>query len=106
MSSYLFIQSRDPITDRTVELNLNLMCDLLNDSKEVTLFLVQEAVMLAKKGILTNHLENFLKKGGKVFADEFSLKIREVDNLKEDVKIAAVSVITDALLDQHKVVWN
>lgn len=106
MSNYLFIQSRDPISDRTVESNLNLMCDLLNDSKEVTLFLVQEAALLARKDVMENHLTDFLKKGGKILVDEFSIKIREIDKLKENVEIAALSVVIDALLGKQKVIWN
>lgn len=70
--------------------------------------LVQDAVYAAQKDIENRDLKRFISMGGKVYVDDFSLKLRELPpgDLEEGVVINPISFLIDALREKYKVIWS
>lgn len=108
MSNYLFVNSRDPFGEKSLEKNIKIMSGLLEKEHGVQLMLVQDAVYAAQKEVDNGDLKRFIDKGGKVYVDDFSLKLRELSPgaLEEGVVINPISILVDALKGKYKVIWN
>ena len=109
MSKYLLIESRDPFEYGDVDYFTGLAGDLAGRGNDVTLFLVQNSVLMARQGA-TSPLGNLVK-GGKVavLADDYSLRERAVkaDTLLPGVKVSNVDNLVDLLAeDGVKAVWH
>ena len=107
MAKYLLIESRDPFESNDVENHYALASSLAKDGDTVTLLLVQNGVLPARKSARTEALEKVAKAGVDILADEFSLRERGIDaaRLPASVKKAALDVVIDHLEDGRKVVW-
>jgi len=108
MAKYLIVESRDPFDYKDVEANYELAQGLASEGNDVTLFLVQNGVLPARKSPAANALENLAKAGVTVLADEFSLRERAItsDRLTSAVSASPLDVVVDELADGTKTFWH
>lgn len=106
--SYLLLASRDPFTARDVEAFYALAANLAGRGNPVTLFLVQNGVLPARRGPGTGPLTPLTQAGVKVLADEFSLRERGIaaERLAAGVEPASLDRVIDALADGVRALWN
>lgn len=108
MAKYLMIESRDPFETNDVGYFYDVAGDLVRDGNEVTLFLVQNGVLPARRGSKSQALTDAAKAGVTVLADEFSLRERGIgaDRLAEGVEAAPLDVVVDQLAEGRKALWH
>ncbi len=108
MSRYFFIQSQDVFTEVRTNAQFNLAKNLAKKGNSVSILLVQNGVIAARKGARSEQMDNLLSNSVTVLADNFSLEQREisVNNLKPNIKVSSINVVIDALLNGDKVIWN
>ncbi len=107
MEKYLLIESRDPYETREVENNYALASSLAIAGNDVTLFLVQNGVLPARKGAKLNGLQEVINSGVHVLGDEFSLRERGIamDTLPKGIRAAPIDVVVDQLAEGRKAIW-
>ncbi len=110
MARYVLVESRDPFESRDVPYYYQLASDLAAKGENVTLFLVQNAVLAARRAAPNNPLAAVLESSVEVVADEFSLRERGIgdpDTL-EGIKAVPIDDLVDRALDQAgtKVMWH
>ena len=107
MDKYLLIESRDPYETREVDKNYALASALAGAGNEVTLFLVQNAVLPTRHAAKRNGLADVLDSGVQVLADEFSLRERGIplNSLAGGIKAAPIDVVVDQLAEGRKAIW-
>jgi intracellular sulfur oxidation DsrE/DsrF family protein len=108
MSRYLLILSEDSIERREAERLHELTAQLRRPGHEVTLFLVQNAVLPARATCRYPVLSPLIDSGVEVLADEFSLRERgiQVTELMSGVRAAPLDVVIERLASGCKVLWN
>lgn len=108
MSRYFFIQSQDVFTEARTNAQFNLAKNLAKKGNSVSILLVQNGVVAARKGACSEQMDALLSNSVTVLADNFSLEQREisVSNLKPNIKVSSINVVIDALLNGDKVIWN
>jgi predicted peroxiredoxin len=108
VSKYLLIASRDPFEANDVPQFYELAKNLGSNGDEVTLFLVQNGVLPARKSTQSAQLSELAKSGVKVLADEFSLRERGISNgrIAEGIESAPLDVVIDQLEEGAKALWN
>ena len=112
MAKYLLIESRDPFEYGDVGYFCGTAKDLATAGNDVTLFLIQNGVLMSRQGIESNPLASVL--GGSpgridVRADDFSLKERGIapSSVVSGVKVSNVDGLVDLLAqDGVKAVWH
>jgi predicted peroxiredoxin len=108
MANYLLIESRDPFDSNDVTFVYDLATNLKKQGNEVTVFLVQNGVLPARKSPRSDRLAQLVNDGVNVFADDFSLKERGINNdrLVSGVASKGVDYIVDRLADGWKAIWH
>lgn len=108
MPDFLFIQSQDPFTETRTSQQFQLAQDLQQAGNNVTVLLIQNAVVPARKNAQAPSFDALLKSNVKVKADTLALAQREISNdqLKPGVSTSELDLAVDALLAGHKVIWN
>jgi intracellular sulfur oxidation DsrE/DsrF family protein len=108
MDRYLFIESLDPFESNDVGHYQDLAARLARAGNRVTLFLVQNGVLAARRGVRAGALGVLAEQGVEVLADEFSLRERGVpaDRLAPGVRAAPLEVVIDRLADGCKALWH
>jgi predicted peroxiredoxin len=108
MAKYLLIASRDPFSSNEVGHYYDLATNLVKDGNEVTLFLVQNGVLPARRSPASDAIAQTASAGVTVLADSFSLRERGIgtDRLVDGVKTAELDVVIDQLADGVKTLWN
>lgn len=108
MAEYLIIESRDPFDSNDVRASYELAQGLAQDGNTVTLFLVQNGVLPARRSVHSAALSGLSKAGVQVLADDFSLKERGIDaaRLAEGVESAPLDVVVDQLAAGRKTLWH
>ena len=109
MAKYLLIASRDPFADNDVGHYYDLASGLARDGNEVTLFLVQNGVLPARRGARTNaDLAAVAAAGVTVLADDFSLRERAIvgERLADGITPAPLDTVIDQMADGAKTMWN
>jgi predicted peroxiredoxin len=108
MAKYLLIESRDPFENNIVPRQYDLAVNLVKEGNDVTLFLVQNGVLPARRSDRSALLTNAARGGVEVLAEEFSLRERgiAVDKLAEGVHAAPLSVVIDQLAEGRKAIWH
>ena len=108
MAKYLLIESRDPFESNDVGYYYDLASGLAGEGHEVTLFLVQNAVLPARRSTKSDGLTKAAAAGVEVLADEFSLRERGIgsDRLAEGVKASPLDVVVDQMADGRKTMWH
>lgn len=107
MSDYLLIESRDPFESGCSHYH-ELACQLADAGKQVTLFLVQNAVLITRPCKYSEQLKTISNKGVEILADEFSLRERGIDTsaLVEGVQESPLDKVVDLLAEGRKVLWH
>jgi predicted peroxiredoxin len=107
MANYLLIESRDPFEWNDVSRTYSLASGLAKDGNQVTLFLVQNGVLPARRSGKSAELTALSRFGVKLLADDFSLRQRGIDAgaLADGVSPAALDTVVDGLAAGHKTIW-
>src|SRR5437762_3482207 len=109
MAKYLMIESRDPYECNDVGYLYDLAQGLAKEGHDVTLFLVQNGVLPARKSPRSGRLADLSKGGVKVLADDFSLRERGIANesLLAGLKPTPIDQVVDLLADSAtKAFWH
>jgi predicted peroxiredoxin len=109
MAKYLLIESKSPWESGDVTYAYGLARDLADAGNEVTLYLVQNAVLPLRKGAQDGGLAA-LATGGKVkvLADDFSLRERAIGegSVIPGVAVAGIETVVDQLAAGVKAIWH
>ena len=105
---YLLIASRDPYTHVAALRCFELAAQLAGEGHRVTVFLVQNGVLPARRGASAGALEALARGGIRVLADEFSLRERGIEprRLAAGVQPAPIDAVIEALEDGAKALWH
>jgi sulfur transfer complex TusBCD TusB component (DsrH family) len=106
MTEYLLIESRDPFESNDVGYFYELARGLSEAGNHVTLLLVQNAVLAARRSAQAPQLRALVSTGIKILADDFALQERGITNLLDGIQIAAIDVVVDHLEAGHKTLWH
>jgi|SRR5215469_2020488 len=106
MAEYLLIESRDPFESNDVSYYCDLARGLVEAGNQVTLFLVQNAVLAARPLAQGSALRSLIGSGVTVLADDFALKERGISKLLDGVQIAPIEAVVDRMEAGHKTLWH
>ncbi len=106
MAEYLLIESRDPFESNDVGYYYDLARGLLEAGNQVTLLLVQNAVLAARPSAQAPGLRALAGSGVKILADDFALKQRGITKLLDGVQVVPIDVVVDHLEAGHKTLWH
>ena len=109
MTGYLFIETRDPFESRDVEFVAATAAALRERDNEVTVFLVQNGVLAARRGAHDSYLARLAQAGVRILADDFSLRERGIggDELRAGVTPSGVDDLVEMLAREGtKAVWH
>jgi hypothetical protein len=107
MASYLPIESRDPWEYADTGYFCDLARDLAAAGNRVTFYLIQNGVLVARRGVRPDPLSSL--DGVPVLADEFSLRERGIrpEALAPAVQVSDVDHLVDLLVDGPvKAIWH
>jgi sulfur relay (sulfurtransferase) complex TusBCD TusD component (DsrE family) len=108
MARFVFVESRDPYECADSARYLDLVAAVRRRSHEVTLFLVQNAVLAAREG--ASHAGDYrelARAGVAVVADTFALRVRAVDRLAPGIEPSGIDrLVSMALTPQTRVIWH
>lgn len=108
MSKFLFIESRDPFECSDVAFTYELASGLAKAGHEVTVLLVQNGVLPARRTARAEDLRALVRAGVKVLADDFALAERGIQpsRLAAGIEPAPIDVVVDHLSAGHKTLWH
>jgi hypothetical protein len=106
MAEYLLIESRDPFESNDVGYYYDLARGLVEAGNQVTLFLIQNAVLAVRKTARAPKLQALVGSGLKVYADDFALKERGITALLDGVEIAPIDIVVNHMEAGHKTLWH
>ena len=106
MTEYLLIESRDPFESNDVGYYCDLARGLVEAGNQVTLFLVQNAVLAARPLAQGSALRSLIGSGVTVLADDFALRERGITRLLDGVQIAPIEAVVDRMEAGHKTLWH
>ena len=110
MAHYLLIESRDPFEYGDPIQFADLAVDLAGAGNQVTMFLVQNGVLVARAGAAGGTLQKLAGEARiTVLADEFSLRERGIwpEKLAGGVNYGSMDQFVDLLMaDDVKAVWH
>ena len=107
MQKYLLFESRDPFESAEVPLHCELAARLAREGNEVTLFLVQNGVLAARRSVGFRAFEPLAAEGVRIVADAFSMRERGIpaSRMAPGVAVAALDVAIDELAAGCKALW-
>jgi hypothetical protein len=106
MSAYLLVESRDPFESKCFSQRCELALTLLGEGSDVTLFLVENAVLGARVGARSSGLGKLAKAGVRVLADDFALRERGINELAPEISPVGLDVLVGELAGGAKALWN
>ncbi|MBI4482028.1 MAG: DsrE family protein [Acidobacteria bacterium] len=109
MAHYLFIESRDPFDSSDSGFVAETAAALKKRGNEVTLFLVQNGVLAARKGARGSHVPRLAQAGIALLADDFSLRERGIQagECSAGIQESSVDALVDLLVREHtKAIWH
>jgi sulfur relay (sulfurtransferase) complex TusBCD TusD component (DsrE family) len=106
MTNYLLIESRDPFESNDVAYYYDLARGLVEAKNQVTLLLVQNAVLAARSSANAPALRALVKAGVTVLADAFALQERGITNVLDGVQSSSIDIVADHLEAGHKTLWH
>jgi sulfur relay (sulfurtransferase) complex TusBCD TusD component (DsrE family) len=106
VAQYLLIESRDPFESNEVGYYFDLAHGLVEQGNQVTLFLVQNAVLAARRAAQAPQLQRLVGSGVRILADDFAVKERGITSLLDGVETAPIDVVVDHLEAGHKTLWH
>jgi len=106
MAQYLLIESRDPFESNDVSYYCDLARGLMEAGNQVTLLLVQNAVLAARPLARSPALRSLISSGITVLADDYALQERGITKLLDGVQIAPIETVVDHMEAGHKTLWH
>lgn len=108
MSSYLLVETRDPFDSADCEHFWELAEGLADQEHDVTLYLVQNAVLATRRATTKEPAITRLAARTTVLADDFSLRERAIaeDELADGITVAGMDQLVDLAVDGRKVLWH
>jgi sulfur relay (sulfurtransferase) complex TusBCD TusD component (DsrE family) len=108
MGQYLLIETRDPFDSADVRQMYDLGLRLAEESHDVVVFLVQNAVLATRRSSSVAPQVGQLSSRVRVLADDFSLRERAIgeDELVEGVRPSSIDDLVDLMVDGRKVIWH
>ena len=109
MISYVFIESRDPFESRDSRFIVDTATALKDNDNEVTVFLVQNGVLAARRNAIPSHLPQLAKAGVTLLADDFSLNERGMASaeINPAVRESNIEALVDILVRENtKAIWH
>lgn len=108
MTRYLLIESCDPFGSTTYGRRCELAAALRADGADVTLFLVENAVLGSRTASRPQALEKLAKQGVQVLADEFALRERGIGSgeIAPVVRPAGLESLVELLATGARATWN
>jgi sulfur relay (sulfurtransferase) complex TusBCD TusD component (DsrE family) len=109
MTNYLFIETRDPFASRDTEFLERTAIALKQRGHGVTVFLVQNGVLAARKNGCDAYLSRLASAGVTLQADDFSLRERGIQaaELQPSIQPSEIETLVDALLEENtKAIWH
>jgi sulfur relay (sulfurtransferase) complex TusBCD TusD component (DsrE family) len=111
VAKYLLIESRDPYEYADANYFYDLARDLSQRGNDVTLFLLQNGVLVTRAGAKPDKIGELRQgaPGVRVLADEFSLRERGIqrDRTTGGVEVTDIGTLVDLLVaDGCKAVWH
>lgn len=109
MGAYLVVETRDPYDSADVARSYELAEGLAEAGNDVTVFLVQNGVLAARRAGAAGEQVERLVSRGVVLADDFSLRERGIrpEELVAGVARAPIDSVVDLALDGgRKVIWH
>lgn len=107
MSNYLLIESRSPAESSGAFCH-ELARRLASEGHRVTMFLVQNGVLPARKGAQGKEIDASNKAGVCVLVDDFSLRERGIgkDELVAGVTPSPLETVVDCLSQGYRAMWH
>ena len=109
MTNYLFIESRDPFESLDVRFIAETATALKERGHAVTVFLVQNGVLAARRNARDYYLARLAESGVALMADDFSLSERGIQptELHASVQPSGIETLVDALVQENtKAIWH
>ena len=106
MADYILIESRDPFDSAEVGRFLDLAEGLAKEGGDVALFLVQNAVLQARAKAAGSRLGRMRAAGIDVYADEFSLRERGIQDAAPHAVRAPIRLVIDRMCAGWSHVWH
>jgi sulfur relay (sulfurtransferase) complex TusBCD TusD component (DsrE family) len=109
LSNYVFIESRDPFDSADTESVSEAAVALRKKGHTVTVFLVENGVLGARKQAAKSQVPAFVESGVTVLADDFSMQKRGIsmDECAPGLKAGSmVHLINLIVQDNTKAVWH
>src|SRR3712207_5835470 len=109
MTSYVFIESRDPFESRDTQFIADTAAALRRRGNDVTVYLVQNGVLAARRNAQTSHLPMLAEVGVRLLADDFSLCERgiQTSELSPAVQASSIDALVEALArEDTKAIWH
>jgi sulfur relay protein TusB/DsrH len=108
VSTYVLIDSRSPFENADLEYLPRLVASLAGAGHAVTVFLLQNGVLGARRGSrLASHISHLSRREVQVLADDDALKERAVANLTDGVRRSSLDELVGLLMEQStRVLWH
>jgi sulfur relay (sulfurtransferase) DsrF/TusC family protein len=108
MAGYLIFASRDPFSEKSAEETFSWVESLGKNGDEITLFLVENGALAARRTPKAEVLTRLAKSGARVWVDELSAKERGIEEsrIAEGIEVVALDKALDALGDGAKTFWT
>lgn len=108
MAHYLILESRDPYDSGDWQNMQQIVKDMQSRGNTVTVFLVQNGVIPARKGDrYASDFAELNKLGITILADDFALKERAIDELAEGVNAASMDRLVElSVQGDTKTIWH
>ena len=109
MINYIFIESRDPFESHDTEFLEQTAHDLKQRGHSVTVFLVQNGVLAARKHGRGSYLGRLAGAGVTLLADDFSLCERGIQpaELQLGIQLSGIETLVEALIkEKTRAIWH
>ncbi len=110
MSKYLLIESRDPFDNPGTESFLDLAGRIAAKGDSVILFLIQNGVLILRKGSTFNRtIRELMESSVKIMADKFSLSERAIQDRDriEGIFVCEIDRAIETLMEPGtKAIWH
>ncbi len=109
MAQYLFLESRDPFESKDTQFVVETATALRKAGNDVTVYLVQNGVLGARKAAKESQVSQLTVAGIKVLADDFSLRERGIqrEECSPGIEESNIDTLVDLLVQENtKAVWH